>query len=103
MADMTTQRIPLEGERAITFRDAFDKRSDYIRAERIHHLIGGEDSVPLPGCPNCNAPSENVAWHIYDEWIDLDVDPCGHRFKIERPVEPQRSSDGWFSSDGWLP
>lgn len=89
---MTEQRIPLDGARASTFDEAFDKRRDYIHAEAIDHLIDGEDRVPLPGCPECGTPAERYVWSTYDSGpggvLEIDVDPCGHRFRTA-PV-PER-------------
>lgn len=103
---MSDVRIPLHGDRARAFREEFDKRDAYIHAEGIHHLIGGEDRVPLPGCPECSAPAEAVGWAVYDEpdeRIEVDVDPCGHRFRVARPIMVRSSGEGWWSEDEWLP
>lgn len=101
---MTTDRIPLEGARAIAFHGAFEQRHDYIRAELIHHLIDGEDRVPLPGCPECGKPAEQVDWYMYDVSIEVDADPCGHRFRVERPVtETITGSDGSVLVREWTP
>ena len=85
------QRIPLDGGRATAFDEAFDKRRDYIHAEAIHHLIDGEDRVPLPGCPECGSPAESYAWSTYDREpggvLHIDVGPCGHLFRTEPTPE----------------
>lgn len=82
---MTADRILLDGDRVRAFHDAFDKRRDYIRAEGIDRLVGGEESVPLPGCPECGTPAENVASAEYETVLETDVDPCGHRFRTPLP------------------
>jgi hypothetical protein len=79
-------RIPLNGDRATTFDEAFEKRRNYIHAEAIDLLIDGAQRVPLPGCPECGVPAEQCAWSTYDRGSDglvleIDVDPCGHRFR----------------------
>ncbi|MEI5100315.1 hypothetical protein RB200_19530 [Streptomyces sp. PmtG] len=84
---MSSDRIPLDGDRVRAFSDAFDKRHDYIHAEAIHYLADGEDRVPLPGCPECGTPAENVAWSEYETELTVDVDPCGHRFTTALPIE----------------
>lgn len=101
---MTEQRILLGGARAMAFDDAFVKRREYIHVELIHHLIDGEDSVPMPGCPECGAPAEQVAWSMFEEWHEIDVDPCGHRFRVERPVvRTTVGADGSTTVEEWLP
>ncbi|MEU4967759.1 hypothetical protein [Streptomyces smyrnaeus] len=90
---MSQELAPLDGQKALEFYRAFDKRSEYIAAEQINLLGGGEDRVPLPGCPECRDPAESVMWAVTDDAIILHVDSCGHRFRIARPVMEQ-SSDG---------
>ncbi|MFD3802622.1 hypothetical protein ACFWTC_03115 [Streptomyces sp. NPDC058619] len=83
-------RAHLSEAEARAFYDAFDKRRDYMRAEGFHWLVdGGEECVPLPGCPGCGAPGESVSWSLYEIELLVDVDPCGHRFIVE-PVADER-------------
>jgi len=88
---VTEQRIPLDGARATAFDEAFEKRRDYIQAEGIDLLVGGEKSVPLPGCPECGTPVESYVWSTYDRGpggvLEIDVDPCGHQFRTEPAPE----------------
>jgi len=84
---MSVGRIPLDGNHLLAFHEAFEKRHDYIHAEAINLLIDGEDRVPLPGCPECGTPAENVAWAEYETELTVDVDPCGHRFRTPLPIE----------------
>jgi hypothetical protein len=101
---VSDDRIPLDGDRAMAFTDAFEKRRDYISAELIHHYNDGEDRVPLPGCPECATPAEQTAWSVYDEDIDIDVDPCGHRFRVLRPVVRTTVREGRVvTEEEWLP
>ena len=98
------QRIPLDGDHTMAFDEAFEKRRGYIHAEGIHHLVDGEDRVPLPGCPECAAPAEQVAWAMYEEWHEINVDPCGHRFRVERPVvKTTVGADGSITVEEWVP
>lgn len=83
---MPVDRIPLDGDRARAFYDAFEKRRDYISAERIHDLVGGEDRVPLPGCPECGVPAVNCWWSEYETELTTDVDLCGHSFVTPLPI-----------------
>ncbi|MFD7554128.1 hypothetical protein ACFV9E_06260 [Streptomyces sp. NPDC059835] len=83
---MTNPLIPLDSARAIAFHAAFEKRNAYISAEQIHLLVDGDASVPFPGCPECAVPSESVLWATREDVIDVGVQPCGHSFRIERPV-----------------
>lgn len=89
--DEPAQRLPLDGDRATAFDEAFEKRRAYIRAEGIDWLVDGEDRVPLPGCPECGVPGESVCWSTYARgpgWVlEMDVDPCGHRFRTEPAPE----------------
>lgn len=85
---MTADRTELDGDRARAFHRKFESRSDYIAAELIHHYVDGPERVPLPGCPECAVPADQVAWSVYDDpdVIEVDVDPCGHRFTVQRPI-----------------
>lgn len=104
MAAATESRLPLDGDQAMAFHQAFAQRDDYIHAELIDHLIDGEDRVPLPGCPKCNRPAEQVLWTTHDKWIGVDIDPCGHRCRVERPViHTSTSDDGSTTMAEWLP
>ena len=90
---MSAGRIPLDAERATAFDIAFEKRRAYMRAERIDMLIGGEESIPFPGCPECGVPAELWFWSTYEddgdgEALHIDVESCGHRFRTA-PV-PER-------------
>lgn len=81
-----SDRIPLDADQATAFDEAFDKRRDYIHAEGFDLLIDGEQRVPLPGCPECGVPAEQYVWSTSDRGsvglvLDIDVDPCGHRFR----------------------
>jgi hypothetical protein len=49
---VSDDRIPLDGDRAMAFTDAFEKRRDYISAELIHHYNDGEDRVPCQAAPS---------------------------------------------------
>ncbi|MFF0138519.1 hypothetical protein ACFYRN_19015 [Streptomyces sp. NPDC005227] len=101
---MSGERIRLDGDQAMAFSDAFIKRDDYINAELIHHLIDGGDRVALPGCPECNAPAEQVTWSTYEAHHEVDVDPCGHRFRVDRPVvRTTVGADGSITVEEWAP
>ncbi|WP_432193793.1 hypothetical protein [Streptomyces sp. bgisy027] len=77
-------RIPLDGHRAIAFHDA-----------------PRDDASPLPCCPQCGGDAVQVGWYEYEEWMEIDVDPCGHRFRVELPVVVKRTRDGWESWEEW--
>ncbi|MER7046746.1 hypothetical protein [Streptomyces jumonjinensis] len=103
---MSTEEIPLDGARAMAFHAAFEKRDHYIHSEQIHRLVDGEARVPLPGCPECDAPAEQVGWSVFDEpmAIRVDVYPCRHQFHVDRPAgEIRRSGDGWVTVEEWMP
>lgn len=96
---MSDDRLLLDGDQVRAFHDAFEKRCGYIHAEGIHLLIDGEDRVPLPGCPQCGAPAENVAWAEYETELTVDVNPCGHRFRTPLPIKVvTRNSSGQVTS-----
>lgn len=82
-------RAPLGEAEALTFNDAFEKRSNYMRAEGFHLMVDGKDRVPLPGCPGCGTPAESVFWGVQDATLLVNVDPCGHRFVVE-PITDER-------------
>jgi hypothetical protein len=104
MNPMGEQRILLDGDSAMAFAAAFDKRSDYIRAELIHHLVDGEDRVPLPGCPECGTEAAEVTWSEHEEWMAVDVDPCRHRFRVEMPVMRTTVTEhGSVTVEPWRP
>lgn len=101
---MSDDRIPLDADRVIEFHAAFEKRDDYIHAEALNHLPdGGEASMPLPGCPECGVPGENVVSSLYEERFEMDVDPCGHRFTTPAPIAVISSGDGWVFEEEWMP
>lgn len=84
---MSDDRTHVDSDRVRAFSEAFEKRRNYIHAEGFRILADGEDLVPLPGCPECGAPAENVAWAEYETELTVDVDPCGHRFRTPLPIE----------------
>lgn len=100
---MPADRVHLDGDRVIAFHAAFDKRRDYIRAEGLHDLPDGGESLPLPGCPECEGPAENVVSSLYEDQFEMDVDPCGHRFTTPAPITVVSSGDGWVSEEEWMP
>jgi hypothetical protein len=90
---MSVSRIALDAGRATAFVLAFEKRHAYMHAEGIDMLIGGEESMPLPGCPECGVPAERWSWFTYEddgdgEALHIDVESCGHRFRTA-PVPEQ--------------
>ncbi|MGA6223454.1 hypothetical protein ACPESV_24350 [Streptomyces umbrinus] len=100
---MSDDRILLDANRVIAFYAAFEKRDGYIRAEDLHLMPDGGGSVPLPGCPECGGPAENVMSSLYEDRFEMDVDPCGHRFTTPAPIMVVSSGDGWRREEEWLP
>ncbi|WP_330349588.1 hypothetical protein [Streptomyces sp. NBC_00582] len=101
----TQQPLPMSPELAMAFHRAHEDRNAYISEQpwQIRMRPGFEASIPLPGCPHCWRDAEVVQWHVFAHEMWTIVEPCGHWFQTETPITVQRTGDGWFAEEEWLP